>query len=191
MPVADGGTAQIQIELTHQQTLAAEEQAKAAQIQATAATDTVTQAKVRTLLDVARDFNSSVLTDARAQFQELRESVEQALANDDSEKHLTENQRLEHARYEYSRQLYELRDNDLNRYLTILRLPGHFEMIGLLVSREYLVFEDIFELYSGAIIRLDEVVGAHIEKRQGEPGMPSGYLEHFRSLAKMTRERME
>ena len=184
------GTAQIQTRLTHEQTRAAEEQAKAARIQATAATDTVTQAKVRTLLDVARDFNSSELTEARAQFQELRQTVEQALLADDKYTHLPENRRLGHAQLEYSRQLYALRDNDLQRYLTILRLPGYFEMIGLLVTREYLDFEDIYELYSGAITRVDEVVGTHVQKRQEEPGMPSGYLKHFRSLVGKTRERM-
>ena len=183
------GTARIHVDLTHQQTLAAQEQVAAARSQAEAAKETVRQASVRTLLDVHRDFNTSLVMEARTEFQALRRTVENR-AEQEMPAHLTAEQKLEFKKDLYSGHLYDLRKDDLQKYLTILRLPSYFETVGMLVERDDLDFEDVFNLFSGAIVRVDEVVGTHIQKRQEEEGMPPGYLENYRSLAKRAKERL-
>ena len=75
--------------------------------------------------------------------------------------------------------------------MKILKLPGFFETVGLLVERDLMQLDDVLPLYGGALIQLHDVVEMHVSARAEETGMPPGYFKHFRSLAEKAQERSD
>ena len=158
--------------------------------QATVAKAGIRQARVGTVLEIDRLWQSIDLAVCRAAVQTLRRDVQNYIELDDALRHLPEEKKISTLRDECSRRLYEMRDNDRERYLAVLKLPGFFETVGMFVERGYVPVDDIIDLYGDSLLRADDVLGMHLQKRAEEPGMPEGYFKYFRSLAAKARARM-
>lgn len=144
------------------------------------------QAKASFLFDLDTMWESTEFAVARADFFTLRRETEKQVEEDNKEK--PAQQVILLLAEEFSQKLYNMRDEDTERYLGLLKLCGFFETAGLLVRRNYVSADDIIGLYGGSIRRLFEVMDIHLQKRREEPGMPAGYFEHFRYLAQKTKK---
>ncbi len=158
--------------------------------QATVGKAGIRQARVGTVLEIVRLWQSSDFAVCRVAVQTLRRDVENYIEHNDASRHLPEERKLNTLREECSRRLYEMRDNDRERYLSVLKLPGFFEPVGMFVEKGYVPVDDIIDLYGSSLLRADDVLGMHLQKRAEEPGMPAGYFKYFRSLAAKARERI-
>lgn len=134
-------------------------------------------------------FESAHFAEARYKFQVFRREAEAALEAKGSFKHLPENDKKEALKDECAMRLAVLREKDPGRYVAIFNLVGFLETVGMMVERNYIPFDDIYDLYAGAILLTDDVLGQHIVKRSEEPGMPAGFYGFFRSLVLKTKER--
>ena len=167
---------------------AASEQARAA---IKANEDSARRARAAIIHDLDRLWESVEFSDPRTEFLKLRREIETFVNSKDDYKHFDESRKTDAFREEGSRCLHDMRDADEARYLKILKLPGFFETIGLLVERDLMRLDDVLDLYGGAIIQLHDVVEMHVSARAGETGIPPGYFEHFRSLAEKAQERSD
>ena len=149
----------------------------------------IRQARVGTVLEIDRLWQSIDLAVCRAAVQTLRRDVQKYIKHNDALRHLPEDMKISTLRDECSRRLYAMRDNDRERYLAVLNLLGFFETVGMFVEKGYVPADDIIDLYGSSLLCADDVLGMHLQKRAEEPGMPAGYFKYFRSLAAKARER--
>lgn len=146
------------------------------------------QGKASFLFNLDQMFEGPDFTKTRVAFSLLRTEIEKNIEAGHGHEAAEGKARL--LREEFSRRLYTMRQDAPEDYLHIMKLCGFFETVGLLVERDYVALEDIVGLYGGSIVRAEEVLRTHLEKRIEEPDMPDGYFENFRSLVAKTRERM-
>lgn len=165
---------------------AASEQAQAA---IKANEDRARQARAANILNFDRLWESSEFSDSRTAFQELLKEVE-AFVNDEY-KHLDESRKSDTRRKKFSRRLDEMRDADEARYFKIMRLPGFFETVGLLVERNLIQLADVLDLYGGPLILLHDATEIHISSLSENGVMPSGYFKYFQSLATLAKKARE
>lgn len=162
---------------------------KQAQAAIKANEDRARRARAANILDFDRLWESSEFSDSRTAFQKLLKEVE-AFVNDEY-KHLDESRKSDTRRKEFSRRLDEMRDAEEVRYLEIMRLPGFFETVGLLVERNLIQLADIIDLYGGPLILLHDATEIHISSLSEKGVMPSGYFKYFQSLATLAKKARE
>lgn len=68
----------------------------------------------------------------------------------------------------------DLRENDNEKYTSMLRVLSFFEIVGEQVKQQYVLLDDIDSLFRGPILEAGVIFQFHIEDRQKERGVPDG-----------------
>lgn len=164
---------------------AARAQSEAAEKQAQAAEQALKQSKIATMMELDRLWEGEEYARSRALLHTFRTEMEATARG-----HLPVAARTQDLMKTCSKALYQMRKTDEARYVELMRLPGFFETVGYFVGREFLAADDIYDLYGGGILRLNEIIGMHLELRAQESGMPPGYMENFFTLVGAMEERL-
>lgn len=186
-----------QLGTSGEQAAAAIEQAKAAQEQVIAAKQHVDAAKMQIegagkhlelikaelLLTVDQMFQQ--IADSRSLLTDLRKEVEAHIQQ--TMGHLSEEHRKEGRRLEYASRLRIMREKRLEDYRSIHKIAEFLETVGLYVEREYLILDDIVDLYGGGILLAAEAFEEHIKKEQERLTLQPGFFENFLNLAQKIR----
>jgi hypothetical protein len=173
-----------QSELGQKQFEAANKQVEAAEAQ-------VKQAEIATIAGLDRDFENTY-AQSRAELKKFIDEVDGELEKDAEYKPKRGEDRTNYRKKTFHLRLHEMRESGDSRYVTITAIVGHFETVGMFVNKEYLKFEDIYDLYQGSILFVDDALGEHIQWEADEnerKGNPPGLYKNLRSLIAMTKER--
>jgi hypothetical protein len=81
-------------------------------------------------------------------------------------------------REQWGKKLAEMRDKNQEDYLKLMSVCFFFETVGMMVKLEYIDKAAIFGLFKGTILAVDNCFREHIDQRQKEAGVPTGYLEN-------------
>lgn len=139
------------------------------------------QSKATFLLEVDRRWDSQEMVNSRSLIRTVRDDLMKLVASKYSQ--LDDAHKAEKLGDEFAKALAEMRKNDPNNYVLMLRYCGFFETVGVMVQREYIPLDDIDALFRGPILAVDTCLRSHISQRQNETGVPKGLFEHALFLA--------
>ena len=147
-------------------------------------------ARAHFLFSLDAMFEGDRIGEARKEYNVLKAEISTAVSNDEACKHLTPDGITTEFRSRFSRRLYELKEKEHGRYLSMINLCGFFETAGLLVESEMINMDHIFGLYGGAIVEVYDDFEDHLNKRRNDEESGDEYFKYFRLLAAQARNRM-
>lgn len=69
----------------------------------------------------------------------------------------------------------DLRENEqFGAYANLMEIINFFELLGLLVKKNYVPLVDVYDLFGGPILHVGVYFVPHIQERRKERGVPSG-----------------
>lgn len=140
------------------------------------------QEKGALLFKIESTFDGREVTNSRIAFMRLWEQVNATVPREN----LAADKYAILLSEQFSEQLSRLRDEDLEKYTSIMLILGFFETVGVLVAKDYLELSDVSDLYGGAIIHVDHAFREHI--RQRAEHAPPGLYSNILALAASVRE---
>lgn len=138
------------------------------------------------LMELDNRWDSTEMQASRKIFREMKDHLEETVgaANPVAGDH----KRIELAKQAWSNALKEKRKNSIDEYSQLMAICGFFETVGLMVKRQYIMTEDVVDLFKGPMVNIETCFGGHIEDLGNETGMPHGLYEHARSLSRLAAD---
>ncbi len=143
------------------------------------------QSKANFLLEIDRRWESHEMIECRKEFRKLYSEVKQHV--DTANKSLDARTKKSKLMEAFSEKLYEKEKNDLDSYRLCIGLISFYETLGLMVKRGYADWQDIQDLFLGAIHQIDEVYSVHLKLKAEEPGAAPGLYENTLYLIRKAR----
>ncbi|MCJ7790921.1 MAG: hypothetical protein MUP49_00650 [Dehalococcoidia bacterium] len=107
-----------------------------------------------------------------------------------------ETEREQNTITDFTNRLAELKDANDKKYFMLIDICSFYEMVGYLTYKNYVEFDDIYELFGGAILTSGKLFETHIKDLQiGPPKDPKLFerfiwlLDEVRTKYKMTPRR--
>jgi hypothetical protein len=92
---------------------------------------------------------------------------------------LSDTAKVQRAAALFPEKLRNLRTNKPEEYAKLITvLLGFCETVGVMVKKEYVLAEDVYDLLAGPILDIGIYCKAHIKERQDEMGVLKGLFEH-------------
>jgi hypothetical protein len=146
-------------------------------------------ANAQFLMNLDDRWDSQRMQESRVILNAMRENIMKKVGS--ANPTLNDAERTRHIKQEWIASLQDKRDNSPDEYAVLMSFCGFFETVGLMVDRQYVQNDDVFELFLGPIIDVATYFGGHIAELEKETGMPEGLYRHALNLAREGERRAE
>lgn len=138
------------------------------------------------LLELDSRFDSIEIREARELFSKMSDDIQTMISNENPQ--MNDEAKLNLCGERWRDLLSSLRTEDEAAYIKLIGFLGFFETMGMMVQKDYISQEDVFDLFKGPIADAHQCFRLHIEQRQKELGVPNGLFEHALRLGKNAQE---
>lgn len=128
------------------------------------------------LLELDSRFDSAEMRSARELFSKMTDDIQTIVSGQNPQ--MNDAAKLSLCAEEWRDTLASLRTSDEGAYIQLIGFLGFFETMGMMVHKQYISEEDVFDLFKGPIVDTHQCFRLHIEQRQKEMGVPNGMFEH-------------
>ncbi len=145
----------------------------------------VKQSRATFLLELETKWDR--IEEGRKEFRKMRDVVHvQVIGNHADKKNVEQEKEL---RGSYASYLTELQDKEPALFALITEYWGFYEMLGLMIRKQYIPFDDAYLLYKGPLIDVDQACSQFIRDWEMKAHVHSGLYENMLRISKRATAR--
>lgn len=144
-------------------------------------------ANAQLLMELDNRWDSIEMLRARSIFNAMKEAISAQVGTNNPR--VGDDARKDLVQLAWQAALQAKRTNVPNEYRRLMSICGFFETVGLMVHKDYIMIDDVLELFLGPVVDIERCFGGHIEDLAKEAGVPDGLYRHALILSEQAAKR--